>query len=45
MVIILFCYFNCNSSIYRFVFISFVTFIILIYLYHFTTLILDYIKL
>ena len=29
-VIILFCYFNCNSIIYIFVFISFVTFIILI---------------
>ena len=29
-VIILFCYFNCNSSIYIFVVISFVTFIILI---------------
>ena len=29
-VIILFCYFNCNSIIYIFIFISFVTFIILI---------------
>ena len=29
-VINLFCYFNCNSIIYIFVFISFVTFIILI---------------
>ena len=29
-VIILFCYFNCNSIIYIFVFTSFVTFIILI---------------
>ena len=29
-VIILFCYFNCNSIIYIFAFISFVTFIILI---------------
>ena len=28
-VIILFCYFNCNSIIYIFVYISFVTFIIL----------------
>ena len=41
MVIFLFCYFNCHSSIYIFVFILFVTLNILILSYHFTTLILD----
>ena len=44
-VIILFCYFNCNSSIIYLYLLVLLLLLFLFYLYHFTTLILDYNKL